>query len=338
MFKRTLLVLEPGSHPDAMIQASLAMARPRLAEIVIFTPLKHPRMPASDLPDPVMAAQWDTRDDERQLVDHLQVQAQQTADAQGLLARSVRATGGDPVRSIIDAAHANHCDVIVATSERSNAVVRLLSGSLIPGLVTASPIPVMVCPGQPMRERTRSVEIARILVILEASDTGGSIHAQALELARTRGAHLIFAHVTPAGMGPLLDVAGMVSNTDDRLGAELRLQSQRLLTSACRLAARAGVTARSIDMAPGMTAKEIAEVAVDEGCEFIVLGHRGSNAVMRILTGSLIPRLISAATMPVLICRESSDPPKRRTPRRRRHRHRGAAATAAAHAAQLHAR
>lgn len=79
-------------------------------------------------------------------------------------------------------------------------------------------------------------------------------------------------------------------------------------------------------------------MAVDEGCDLIVLGHRGSNAVMRLLTGSLVPGLITAATIPVLICREPEHPPKRRAPRRRLHRHRSAAAVAAAHAAQLHAR
>lgn len=338
MFKRTLLVLEPGCHADAVIQTGLALARSCLAEVVFYTRLSRTRLPVADLPDPVMAAQWDSLDDERLLTDRLHARARQMADGLGVLSRSVIVTASEPVRSIVDAAQASYCDVIVAASERSNAVVRLLNGSFIPGLVTASPVPFMVCSPRPSQGLARGTDIGRILVILEDSDTTGAARTQGLDLARELGADLLFAHVMPPGMGPVIDVAGLVSNTDDRLAAEIQIQSQRLLASACRLAARAGLTARGKTLPAGMTAKDIASMAVDEGCDLIVLGHRGSNAVMRLLTGSLVPGLITAATIPVLICREPEHPPKRRAPRRRLHRHRSAAAVAAAHAAQLHAR
>lgn len=338
MFKRTLLVLEPGSHPDAVIQTGLAMARSCLAEVVFYTGLSRTRLPVADLPDPVMAAQWNSLDDERLLTDRLHARARQIADGLGVLCRSVIAARSEPVRSIVDAAQASHCDVIVAASERNNAVVRLLNGSFIPGLVTASPVPVMVCSPLPSQGLARGTDIGRVLVILEDSDTMSAARTQGLDLARELGADLLFAHVTPPCMGPVVDVAGLVSNIDDRLTAEIQSQSQRLLASACRLAARMGLTARGTSLPAGMTAKDIASMAVDEACDLIVLGHSGSNAVMRLLTGSLIPGLITAAAIPVLICREPEHPPRRRIPRRRLHRHRGAAAAAAAHAAQLHAR
>jgi nucleotide-binding universal stress UspA family protein len=314
------------------------MARSCLAEVVFYTGLSRARVPVADLPDPVMSAQWDSLDDERLLAQRLHAQAQQIADGLGVQSRSVIATGSEPVRSIVDAAQANYCDVIVAANERSNAVVRLLNGSFIPGLVTASPVPVMVCSPRPSQGLARGTDIGRILIILEDSDTIGAARTQGLDLARELGADLLFAHLTPPGMGPMVDVAGLVSNVDDLLATEIQLQSQRLLAAACRLAARMGLTARGKCLPAGMTAKDIARMAGDEACDLIVVGHRGSNAVMRLLTGSLIPGLITAATIPVLICREYEHPPKRRTPRRRLHRHRGTAAAAAAHAAQLNAR
>ncbi|MBK6471149.1 MAG: universal stress protein [Betaproteobacteria bacterium] len=84
----------------------------------------------------------------------------------------------------------------------------------------------------------------------------------------------------------------------------------------------------------GTSAKDIARIAVDQACELIVVAHRGSNAVMRLLTGSLIPGLITAAATPVLICREPEHPPKRRTaaaPSSPPGRRSGAAAARAAH-------
>lgn len=197
MFKRTLLVLEPGCHADAVIQTGLALARSCLAEVVFYTRLSRTRLPVADLPDPVMAAQWDSLDDERLLTDRLHARARQMADGLGVLSRSVIVTASEPVRSIVDAAQASYCDVIVAASERSNAVVRLLNGSFIPGLVTASPVPFMVCSPRPSQGLARGTDIGRILVILEDSDTTGAARTQGLDLARELGADLLFAHVMP---------------------------------------------------------------------------------------------------------------------------------------------
>lgn len=338
MFKRTLLVLESDRDADAVIQTGLAMARSCLAEVVFYTRLRRTPLPDADLPGAAAAAQWDSLDDARLLTDRLHARAQQLADGLGVQSRSVIATGGDPVRSIVDAAQASHCDVIVAASERNNAVVRLLNGSFIPGLVTASPIPVMVCSPPPSQGSARGTDMVRILVILESSDSMGVACAQGLDLAQELAADLLFVHITPPSMGPVVDMAGMIMGMDDQLAAEIQLQSHRLLGSACRLAAKKGLTARGTSLPAGTTAKDIARIAANRACDLIVVGHCGGNAVMRLLSGSLIPGLITAAAIPMLICREPGPPLMRRKPRRRIHRHRCAAAAAAAHAVQPHAR
>lgn len=338
MFHRALLVLEPDNPPDALIQSGLAMARACHAEVVFCTAMTRTRFAVADLRDPKVAAPGSSQDDQRFPAELLHAQARQLADRQGVSSRSVTATGNDPVRSIIDAALVSNCDLIVVASEKSNAFVRLVNGSFMPGLVTASPVPVMVCARQPRQGSALSADTHRILVLLEDSDTVDAARALGTGLAQALRSQLLFAHVMPAALGPVVDAAGMVSTVDDRLGAEIQLQSQRLLASTCRVAARSGLTSRCKSLAAGMTAREIAHMALDEACDLIVLAHRGGNAVMRLLTGSRIPGLITAATVPVLICRATSEPPKRSTPRRRHRRHRGAAAAAAAHAAHLHAR
>ncbi len=338
MFKRTLLVLEHGSHPDAVIQTGLAMARSCLAEVVFYTGLGRTRVPLTDLPDPVMAAQWDSLDDERLLTGQLHAKALQMADGLGVRARSVMAAASDPIRSIVDAAQSSYCDVIMTASERNNAVVRLLNGSIIPGLVTASPVPVMVCLPRPWHEVSRGTDLCRIMIVLEDDGSIEVARIQGLDMARELAADLLFVHIRPSGLAPVIDVSGLVADMEDQLTAEIQLQSQRLLASACRHAARTGLTARGTSLPAGTTAKDIARLAADRACGLIVIGHRGGNALTRLLSGSLIPGLISAAAIPLLICREPQHPPKPRTPRRRIHRHRRAAAAAAAHAAQLHVR
>lgn len=337
MFKRTLLVLEPDVHADAVIEAGLAMAHTCLAQVVFCTVLSRARLPVADLPDPSLAVQWDSLDDDRLRAELLHARARLIAEGLGVPSQSLIATGNDPVRTIVDAAQASYCDLIIAANAGTNAVVRLLNGSCIPGLVTASSVPVMVCSPRPSQELSRGTDIARILVVLEDSDRMCVARTQGLELARELAAELLFVHITPACVVPVVDVAGLVSDVDHLLATEIQSQSQRLLTSACRLAAKLGLSARSMCLPPGTTARDIACLAGDEACDLIVVGNRGSNAVMRLLSGSLIPGLITAAARPVLICRESDRPPQRRTPRRRLHRHRGAAAAAAARAAQLRA-
>jgi fructose/tagatose bisphosphate aldolase len=58
-------------------------------------------------------------------------------------------TGGaeDDAKAIVTAAQKRRCDLIVVGSEGRNAVLRLMMGSVIPGLITAAPVPVLICKG-----------------------------------------------------------------------------------------------------------------------------------------------------------------------------------------------
>lgn len=336
MFKRMLFVLEPGRQADGMLETGLALARACLAELVFYTPLgRAVRPPLSDMLEEVAEAQRSVPDGRRAHADRLHAQAQRLATDQGLRSRSEIAAVSDAVRGIVDVAQESHSDVILVAGERSNAVVRLLNGSPIPGLVTAAPVPVLVCSPRSSPRPAPGADIPRFLVILEDDDTLGAVRTQALDLARELGADLLFVHVTSSGMGAMVEVGGLVSNIDERLAAEIESQSRRLLAHACRLATRMGLSARGRSLPPSMAAKDIAGLASDERCDLIVAGHRGSNALMRLLSGSVIPGLITAAEMPILICREPETPPKRPPLRRRPHRQgRGAAM----HPAQFQAR
>jgi nucleotide-binding universal stress UspA family protein len=67
------------------------------------------------------------------------------AQSMGVASCAVVGDGEDDARGIIDAARERDCDVIVVACEGRNALVRLLNGSVVPGLISASPVPVLVC-------------------------------------------------------------------------------------------------------------------------------------------------------------------------------------------------
>lgn len=334
MFRRTLIVLEPRSASDAVVGRGAAMAQACGGEIVFYTGLTRERPPAADLPDRELAARWDSLDDMRLEAERLHRQARQVADDRGVLSRSVIANSMDPVRDILNAGQSHHCDAIMLASDGSNAVVRLVNGSSVPGLITASPIPVMVCPAVSTHTTAESAATGRLLVNVEESDATLVARRVAVDLARELAAEVLFVHITPSDLVPVVDPAGFVGGLNDGLSAEIQAQSRRLLASATSFATKAGLAATALSLPAGTTGKDIAHVAAEQACDLIVVAHRGSNAVIRLLTGNLIPGLITAAEVPVLICREDEHSPTRRTPRRRQHRHRAAAAAAAARAAQ----
>lgn len=333
MFRRLLLLLPHVRHADAVVQTGLSFTRSCDAEVVFFSDCGHRGPGPHDRADVETAGPRPSTDSARQQVERLHDQASRAAEARGVLSRSVIADGPDPVRSILDAASAHRCDAIVAIREGDNAVVRLLNGSVIPGLVSASPVPVLVWPPAPAHDGAGGSAPARMLVLLEGADPALSTCAKAVDLARKVAADLLFVRVAPPSIGPAIDVEGLVSRLEDRWAAEIQTQSLRLLAAAGALAARAGLKSRGMSLPSGTTPKDIARVAVAEDCDLIVIGHRSRSAVMRLLTGSLIPGLITAAARPMLICREPERPPMKCPPRRRLRRQRGTAAAAAARAA-----
>lgn len=322
MFNRTLIVLEPEWHcglPLAtVLEQHLALARGHKPELLFYTGLEPASVLLAGMPDVGVVSAQDVLVDHRDAVKQLHQQAGEAADALGLLWRSVIADVDSAVPGIVEAAQVHRCDAIVVFSEGQNAVVRLLNGSCIPGLVTASELPVIVCP--PTLETNAATAGERRLLVLLDPDCAATAQRLGLEMARVIDAELLFVHVMPSDLVPTAEVAGMIGAADERLSAALQEQSQRLLTTATRTARRVGLVAKSMTLPAGSTARDVAHLAVESHCNLVLAAHGGSNAVVRLLAGSLIPGLITAVTMPLLICRAL--PPAQREPGARRRRER----------------
>jgi nucleotide-binding universal stress UspA family protein len=324
MFNRTLIVLEPEWHcglPLGTVLAQhLALARGHKPELLFYTGLQPAAVLLAGMPDVGVVSAQDVLIDHRDAVEQLHRQAGEAADALGLLWRSVIVDVASAVPGIVEAAQVHRCDAIVVFSEGQNAVVRLLNGSCIPGLITASELPVIVCP--PTLETSAGPAGERRLLVLLDPDCAATAQRLGLEMARVIDAELLFVHVMPSDLVPTAEVAGMIGAADERLSAALQEQSQRLLSTALRAARRAGLVAKSTTLPAGSTARDVAHLAVESHSSLVLAAHGGSNAVVRLLAGSLIPGLITAVTMPLLVCRAQAQPPAQREPGSRRRRER----------------
>lgn len=330
MLKRILIVVEPHLKATPAIRMAAALARAGHAEVLFYSGPPRPRPPLADLPDPQTAALWADLDDANEQKQVLVAEALDEMERTGLMSRSVAGAVGDPVRSVVDVALTQRCDLIMVASEGSNAVVRLLTGNIIPGLITASPLPVIVCGPDPSpKDDGAGAAMRRILVILEDSDQAKTALTQALALARGQTAELLLVHVAAAAMVPVVDISSFAAGSSEQWAVENRMQSLHLLASASRVARKAGLTAHRMSLPAGTTPMDLARFAADQACDLIVVAHQGSNALVRLLNGSPIPGLITAATVPVMICRAQEEPPQGRAPRPRRQRHKAAAAAPA---------
>lgn len=302
MVNRCLLVLEHGNDMDAVIRTGASLACACRIELVLYTGLGRRCPPGSDLPNAVAAVQWGAMDDERLATERFHVQAREFALGLGIPSLSVIDTANDLMRSVVRTAQQYDCDLIVIAGEHHNAAVRMLNGSLIPGLISASPVPVMVCAHQPPRETAHRAASERIMILLGDDHTDAKPSVPGLDLARQLSADVRFVHVLPSCLAPVIDGPGLFLGGENRLTTAIDRQSRHILDSACQLAAEMGLTAHGASLPAGTPARHIAHLATGWACTLIVVEHHGDNALMRLLSGSPIPGLITVGELPVLIC------------------------------------
>lgn len=158
MYRRILIVVDQRQVSRAAWQEGLRLAAAHESEVTFFTALPRFPLPSAEAPYYDAGSQRDFDQAAKCNADRLLAAARVAADKALVVSRGVAWTGEDDVAGIVDAARRRRCELIVVASEGRNAVMRLLTGSVIPGLITASPIPVLVCKaaarGQPAGRAT----------------------------------------------------------------------------------------------------------------------------------------------------------------------------------------
>lgn len=150
--------------------------------------------------------------------------------------------------------------------------------------------------------------IRRILIVVDSSPAAQAAIDEGIGLADVHAAEVVFFHVLPRCPTPTVDELPWAIQSEEAFNRAARAEGQRLLGAAAAVADQAGVMHRSA-VRPGLDSVTcIVEAARRRRCDLVVVASEGSNAVVRLLTRSLIPGLISAAPMPVMVCKGGDRP------------------------------
>lgn len=149
----------------------------------------------------------------------------------------------------------------------------------------------------------------RRLLILVADHPGSQTAiSHGLGLARALHAEVEFVYLVQApAMAMASEIPPVVTVASDDLLRQAAQRGQTLLAEAGARATEAGVTARTHALHAMDGIDAVAGLARERGCDLIIVGSEGGNALVRLLTGSAVPGLITRAAVPVLVC-HAADP------------------------------
>lgn len=156
--------------------------------------------------------------------------------------------------------------------------------------------------------------VRKILVVVDDRPVTQSAIEQAIEMAQAHRADIFFFGVLPHFDYPAVDMLPVADVRFDTLQARSAAETSRLMAEASALAEQCGVHSHRATSVAGDLAHAVAEAADKRHCDLIVVGNEDNNAILRLLNGSIVPRLISKSTVPVLVCRDRPFYAKRRMP------------------------
>lgn len=145
MFRRIMVVVDDRPVSRHAVRQGIALARIHDAEIEFFVIM--PRLVAtpSDVPAVTTVSSLEVEQAMHHAADELLVRLARMAEREGVMAHGCKGREEDGVSGVIAAVGRRRCGLIVAASSGRNAVMRLFVERLIPGLITASPVPLLIC-------------------------------------------------------------------------------------------------------------------------------------------------------------------------------------------------
>jgi nucleotide-binding universal stress UspA family protein len=143
----------------------------------------------------------------------------------------------------------------------------------------------------------------KILVVVDDRVVTQSAIRQAIEMAHALRADIHFFYVLPTYETPDFDIhpVGALSNDDARSNAATH--AKNMLAAARELAERAGI--QSFLATGSESAQCVSDAAEMKHCNLIIVGAEKRNPVLQTLNGGIVPGLLSVASVPVLVCRDT---------------------------------
>jgi nucleotide-binding universal stress UspA family protein len=140
-----------------------------------------------------------------------------------------------------------------------------------------------------------------LLIATDGSELAGKAVATGLQLAKALGAKATAVTVTEAWATMVPGEGAFVFPVEEYERAAAR-NAARILADVAARAQELGVPCETVHVTE-FPAEGIILTAKDKGCDLIVMASHGRRGLSRVLLGSQAVRVLTHATVPVLICR-----------------------------------
>lgn len=141
-----------------------------------------------------------------------------------------------------------------------------------------------------------------LLLPTDGSPLSESATRRGLQFAKEQQARVTVIHVVPE-FHVLTYRAEMLEDTREEFLAHCRLQGEKFLAEAERLAVEMGVSCAGRIVTNDHPYEAITKVASDAGCDLIVMASHGRRGVKGLLLGSETHKVLTHSTTPVLVLR-----------------------------------
>jgi nucleotide-binding universal stress UspA family protein len=143
---------------------------------------------------------------------------------------------------------------------------------------------------------SQETKTQQILVGVDGSEESRAAVDYASNLARETGRNLLVAYVAEP---PPVDHRSPRASSDE---AYLKEWARRLLDGTASAQQSEALAVRTVFLR-GLPADTLADTAISDEIDLVVVGHRGRNAFSRMLLGSVADRLTQISPKPVVVVR-----------------------------------
>jgi len=145
----------------------------------------------------------------------------------------------------------------------------------------------------------------RLMIVVDDDPVCRAAATEGLDLAKALGAEVLFFHVAPDYVAPVIasDVMPLGALDPQDHERHARERATRILEEAASLATAKGVAFRGLVGHGPEAGVSVAEAAQEHQCDLIVVGSHGRTALQRLIHGSMAASLLPLAPVPLLVCK-----------------------------------
>lgn len=144
----------------------------------------------------------------------------------------------------------------------------------------------------------------KILVPTDGSDNSTAAAIKGITFAKEIGAEVVALYVAPEYQYPVyVEVIPPTYPSEQEYEATMKKAGEIHLKPLQDTAQSAGVKCTALTSFSDVPAQQIADAALENGCDLIFMGSHGRTGLNKLLIGSVTSRVLGLARVPVLVDR-----------------------------------